>query len=172
MKKNIKIILVFIILISLTTVCFAGGYAINPDAFGATYNTDISKAKAIGEKILGYIVNIAAVSSVAIIAFLGIKFMLGSVDQRAEYKKSFMPLIVGMFVVLGASSIIGIFFDTFKVKERDLCALHQPQGTGVDLGECSAGVICYSCGRAGHLWVEDTQDHFYCIYCDEQYTHK
>ena len=165
--------IIFILLISITTVSFAGQYSIEPGGFSATYNTDISTAESIGEKILGYIVNIAAISSVVIIAFLGLKFMVGSVEQRAEYKKSFMPLIVGMFVVLSSSMLVGFLVDGFQTNTvTATCLVHSPQGTGVDLGDCSAGIICSTCKKPGHIWDEYTHGQFECIYCREQYTYE
>lgn len=175
MKKFIKIICILIIMMSITTACFAGGYAIDPDTFTATYETDISKAKSLGETILGYIVNIAAVSSVVIIAFLGLKFMIGSVEQKAEYKKSFMPLIVGMFLVLGTSMIVGMLFDVFDSTSdstSEICSVHIPQGCeGLykSEGTCPAGVVCSVCGKAEHVWREDTRDSFGCVYCGKRY---
>ena len=56
---------------------------------------------------MGWIRNIAAVIAVIIIAILGIKFMIGSTEERAEYKKSFLPLIIGIIVVLSATTIAG-----------------------------------------------------------------
>lgn len=36
--------------------------------------------------------------------------MLGSVEEKAEYKKSFIPLIVGAIVVVAATSIASLIF--------------------------------------------------------------
>ena len=43
-------------------------------------------------KIMGMIRNIAIIASVIIIMVLGIKYMLGSVEEKAEYKKSFYAI--------------------------------------------------------------------------------
>lgn len=156
MKKFVIIIITFIILFP-TTVCFAGHFAVDPDSFGATYDTDISKVKAIGETILGYIVNIAAVSSVVIIAFLGIKFMIGSVEQRAEYKKSFMPLLVGMFVVLSSSLIVGIFYNAISSD----CSHFGPDEV------CPRGKFCSACEKTRHVFADVDEDDQYIYYqCD------
>ena len=60
--------------------------------------------------ILGWIRNIAAVAAVIIIAILGVKYMIGSTEERADYKKSFIPLIIGIVVVLSASTLDGWIF--------------------------------------------------------------
>lgn len=41
---------------------------------------------------------------------LGVKYMLGSVEEKAEYKKSFVPLIVGAVVVMAATQIATMLF--------------------------------------------------------------
>lgn len=47
--------------------------------------------------ILGIIQVIGTVVSVAVLVVLGIKYMLGSVEERAEYKQSFGKYILGAF---------------------------------------------------------------------------
>ena len=59
---------------------------------------------------MGLIRNIAVIAGVLLIAVLGVKYMLGSVEEKAEYKKSFMPLIVGAVVVMAATQIATMIF--------------------------------------------------------------
>ena len=47
---------------------------------------------------------------IIILMILGVKFMLGSVEEKAEYKKSFMPLIIGIVLVVAATSIASFIF--------------------------------------------------------------
>ncbi len=107
MKKTVKlltVLLVAVMTISMFSTVFASG--IKPNEITANYtNVDSSNIKNIAGSVLGWVRNIAAILSVVLIAILGVKFMLGSTEERAEYKKSFMPLIIGLFVVLAASTI-------------------------------------------------------------------
>ena len=52
--------------------------------------------------------------AVLIGAILGIKFMIGSVEEKAEYKKSFMPLIIGIVLVVSATTIAAFIFNMAK----------------------------------------------------------
>lgn len=52
----------------------------------------------------------ALIIAVVLIAVFGIKFMLGSAEEKAEYKKSFVPLIIGIVVVFGATYIAQVIF--------------------------------------------------------------
>lgn len=115
MRKTIKILsilLMLVMLMSAMNTVFAT--AIDPSTIEANYaNQNTTAIKNMGGKILGWIRNIAAVASVVLIAILGIKFMIGSTEERAEYKKSFLPLIIGIIVVLGASAIAGWIWNIF-----------------------------------------------------------
>ena len=109
MNKTIKVLSILVIvamLISVTNIAFAT--ALKPGDVTANYEgQDASNIKSLGGKILGWVRNIAAVASVVLVAILGLKFMVGSTEERAEYKKSFMPLIIGAIIVLSASTIAG-----------------------------------------------------------------
>lgn len=114
MSKTIKILFVLLMVIVLTSVMttvFAG--SIDPSQV-IPGTVDGSSALNIGKTILGWIRNIAAIASVVIIAILGLKFMIGSTEERAEYKKSFMPLIVGLLLVLAATTVAGWIWSAFS----------------------------------------------------------
>lgn len=114
MKKTVKIItvvLLAIILISVTSNVFAGD-AIKPgDLSGkVSYGDSIALQTKAGQ-IMGMIRNVAVIASVIILMVLGVKYMLGSVEEKAEYKKSFIPLIVGIVLVVSATAIASFIFN-------------------------------------------------------------
>ena len=120
MKKTLKIlvtVLLAVILISfVANICNAADSAalLTPDKIDAkkatsTGSTDSLIVKA--NNVAGMIRNIAVIASVIIIMVLGVKYMLGSVEEKAEYKKSFMPLIIGIVLVVAASSIASFIFN-------------------------------------------------------------
>ena len=119
MNKTIKLIAALIIavmVISLSSVVFAAATSgINPSDITAKYeNVQSANMQSLAQNILGWVRNIAAILSVVLIAILGVKFMLGSTEERAEYKKSFMPLIIGLFVVLAATTIASWIWDVLS----------------------------------------------------------
>lgn len=107
MKKTSKIlvavIMVTMLAIAISPVIFAG--QIDPGTINPIYGDSGSKISGIGAKVLGILTNIGIVLSVVIIAGLGIKYIVGSAEEKAEYKKSFVPLLVGMILLFGASAI-------------------------------------------------------------------
>ena len=117
MNKTIKIIstlLIAVVLIAtLSQVCLATDYItiiedVNTKGQGTA--TNIDGVKNVAGNVIKLIRNVAAIAAVVIISILGIKYMIGSTEERAEYKKSFIPLIVGIVVVLAASSIASLIF--------------------------------------------------------------
>lgn len=114
MKKTVKIItvvLLAIILISVTSNVFAGD-AIKPvDLSGKVSYGDSTALQTKAGKIMGMIRNVAVIASVIILMVLGVKYMLGSVEEKAEYKKSFIPLIVGIVLVVSATAIASFIFN-------------------------------------------------------------
>ena len=118
MKKSVKIIavlLMVVLAVSVVTVpCFATTAKSVIDKITPETPSGNEKILSTAGKIMGYIKWIAAVAAVIIVGILGIKYMLGSVEEKAEYKKSFVPLIVGAAVVVLATQIAGLIFQAFE----------------------------------------------------------
>ena len=112
MKKTMKILTVLllaIVLITLATNVLAA--KIDPGSLEANYTGDTSDLTKKTGQIMGAIRNIAAIAAVIIIMVLGVKYMLGSVEEKAEYKKSFIPLIIGIILVVAATTIASFIFN-------------------------------------------------------------
>lgn len=112
MKKTMKILtvlLIAILMITFTTNVFAADVSF--DGLKADYKGDTSKMVSTANNVMGLIRNIAIIASVIIIMVLGVKYMLGSVEEKAEYKKSFMPLIIGIILVVAATTIAAFIFN-------------------------------------------------------------
>lgn len=112
MKKSMKIVSILMMtmmIIMFTTPVFASN-TVTPVA-----PTNTSGILKLAGKILGFLQWIALIGGVLIIAVLGIKYMMGSLEEKAEYKKSMIPLIVGIVVVMGATTIANLLVNTFTI---------------------------------------------------------
>ncbi len=114
-NKTIKIItMVFtigIVLMTLTAPAFALDTDIDPSQVTANTDAiDATKVQDIGGKILGGIQVASAVLATLIIAVLGVKYMMGSAEEKADYKKSFVPYIIGALLIFAAPQIAGMIF--------------------------------------------------------------
>ena len=58
--------------------------------------------------IIGALQIIGTILSVAVLGVLGIKYMVGSVEEKAEYKKTLKPYVIGAVMVFGISNILAI----------------------------------------------------------------
>ena len=109
MKKIGKISIIFIILIMIFMLNFS--YAqINTNTFSTTVEGG-AQAISIGNKIIGVLQLFGSILSVIVLIVLGIKYMLGSVEERAQYKESMMPYIIGAVLIFGIVNILAIIED-------------------------------------------------------------
>ena len=77
----------------------------------STSNTELAT---MAGKVVGLIRNIAVIAGVILLTVIGIKFMMGSAEEKAEYKKSLVPLVVGIVVVMAATQIASMIFGFFN----------------------------------------------------------
>ena len=84
----------------------------NPGEFDPTKDPQVAGKDSILEKagkVLGTIQVIGIVIAVIVITILGIKYMVGSVEEKAEYKKTMIPYIVGVAFLVSITTIVPIF---------------------------------------------------------------
>lgn len=65
----------------------------------------------IGSKILGGINIVGVVASVIILAVLGLRFIMGSVEEKAEIKESLVPYVIGIVLFVGITTIVNILYN-------------------------------------------------------------
>ena len=111
MKKSMKI--VSTLMIALMIIMLATHVLETSVTVTTVAPTETSGILNLAGKILGFLQWIALIGGVLIIAVLGIKYMMGSLEEKAEYKKSMIPLIVGIVVVMGATTIANLLVNTF-----------------------------------------------------------
>ena len=132
-KKETAFKLFILIIISLLMITYIPNYCLarvtaqeSPDGGGETPRGDAGdpitdpgsyrpggfsgdEAELITSKA-GIIFDIATtvgiVVSVITILILGIKYMVGSVEEKAEYKKAMIPYLIGAFMIMSISTII------------------------------------------------------------------
>lgn len=102
LMKIIPSVLVVLMLVLFTNTVFAG--MPTPDQMTGTYN-DVGDIKNLGNSVIGIITTIGIVVSVLVLVILGIKYMIGSASEKAEYKKTMIPYIIGAILVFAASTI-------------------------------------------------------------------
>ena len=111
MRKATKIITILVmslmIVSTIATIVFADAY--NPSMVTPTQPTD-DTITGMGNRIFGIVQVVGIIISVVWLAVLGIKYMMGSTEEKAEYKKTMIPYIVGAVLVGGASWLANVIW--------------------------------------------------------------
>ncbi len=85
--------------------------SVNPDYYkpdSSDTAQGAEKVAEIGNTIIGTIQILGSILAVIVLVALGIKYMMGSVEEKAEYKKTMMPYVIGAIMVFGITNILSI----------------------------------------------------------------
>lgn len=110
MKSTIKKLGIVIAIVLVALLAFnTSAMAIDPGAIAGDLTGTASGAQNeitnISNQIIGIITTIGVVVAVIVLLILGIKYMMGSASEKAEYKKTMIPYLVGSILIFGASVI-------------------------------------------------------------------
>jgi len=115
MKKITKIVSVIMIIMmlagSLTTVLGATTY--NPDQWKNQTGDKIQTGdiQNFSASIINVVSIVGSAAAIITLIILGIKYMMGSAEEKAEYKKTLLPYIIGAAMVFGASVLVGVIYN-------------------------------------------------------------
>ncbi len=149
MKKHTKIILIVILLTTMFIIMpqtvkatGSGATEITPGQFkgddpGSDIKNDFNDTM---DKVEKMVKTAGAFISVGGLMIIGIKYMTGSLEEKAQYKKSMMPYIIGCILIFGAAYIGPEILEIFKNKESGeemgstILGLIQVVGTFISVG--------------------------------------
>ena len=109
MKKVLSILLVITMVIAMgATSAFA---LTSPSELKPSQDpTSTGTITNIGQRIMGTIQVVGIVIAVVILMVIGIKYMMGSAEEKAEYKKTMIPYIVGAVLIFAASTLANMAY--------------------------------------------------------------
>ena len=126
------ILLITIILTSFTTISQAGSTStqltdgggsggssgasagtINPEDFkpGDLTDSDTAVAFRSAGVIVNAIINVGLVISIVMFMVLGMKYIMGSIEDREVYKKTLMPMVIGTLMIFISGKIVSIIWN-------------------------------------------------------------
>lgn len=115
MKKNLVYRILIVLLIALTIIL------LNSNMVFAKINTNITisnklikEANPIGNRIVGALQTIGIFISVAMTIVVGIKFMVCSVEEKAEYKKTAIIYLAGALLIFVSTQIVNLIYNIFN----------------------------------------------------------
>lgn len=118
-KKIITLITIFIILLIPTNQSYALGEIMSDaDSFismgeAGTNTLEMSSVQNMSNNILSVLIPVGVIVAILIAAYLGIKFMTGSVAEQAKVKETLIPYVVGCVVIFGAFTIWQLVINVF-----------------------------------------------------------
>ena len=117
MNKNIKKICSIVLMLILIMTFSVNSFALSPNDIQADANKVVTGQKEIqnvGEAIVGILRTVGIVLSVVVLIVLGIKYMMGSAEEKSEYKKTMIPYLVGAALIFAASAFAEVIFQFFN----------------------------------------------------------
>ena len=112
MKKAMKITSA-ILVVMMVLAAISPVFALTPGDIKGT-DPDDSGIVDFGNRIVGILTTVGIVLSVIVLIVLGIKYMMGSAEEKAEYKKTMMPYLIGAALIFSASVIANIVYNFFQ----------------------------------------------------------
>ena len=117
MKKSIKVIstllLAIMLVASIATTVLAGvdlnATINNVEKQNLNGNADQQITK-VGGNIVNIIQVVGIVIAVIVLLVIGIKYMMGSASEKAEYKKTMIPYLFGAVLVFAGTSLVKVIY--------------------------------------------------------------
>ena len=110
-SKAIFILLIVLMLISIGVPVFAAVTGVSdPSTLTGENVSGTEKITGIGNQIITILTIVGTVVSVVVLIVLGIKYMMGSAEEKAEYKKTMIPYLVGAILIFAASTIANVVY--------------------------------------------------------------
>ena len=89
-------------------------FEIDPNLYDASEeeSSDSKAMKKVG-KIVGAVQGFGSVVSLGVLVYIGIRYMVASVEEKAMYKETMLPYVIGSILVFSGSNIVGIIYNIF-----------------------------------------------------------
>ena len=127
MSKTLRKIIIILVIATLSIVFFqTKTYADTTDATSTTdtgvidpdnfkpdplQDDEIAPIVSKGATLVSIIRVIGIIVTVVCLMLIGIKYMTGSIEEKADYKKSMIPYLIGVLVFFALSQLLAIIIE-------------------------------------------------------------
>lgn len=116
MKKQVKVLsialIVLTVLLAISNVVLATDIPGKIDQIAqGNSSADTSKVVNLGATIVTIMQTVGIVVAVVVLLILGIKYMMGSAEEKAEYKKTMIPYLVGAILIFASTTIVNVVYN-------------------------------------------------------------
>ena len=115
LTKVLSVIMISIMVITCITTTFAATSMDPADwedskKVGKGDAIDTGSIKNFSASLINVVSTVGSAAAIITLIILGIKYMMGSAEEKAEYKKTLLPYIIGAAMVFGASLLTGVIY--------------------------------------------------------------
>ena len=119
MKKTVKImsvlLIVMMLFVSMGSIVFAdtASTVLNQMEQAQTNGSasGTNEITTLGGRIVTIVQVVGVIIAVIILLVIGIKYLLGSAEEKAEYKKTMIPYLVGAVLIFAGSTIVNAVYN-------------------------------------------------------------
>ena len=113
-KKVVKIASILLIVVMTIMVSVTSFAVVQPNQIKAPDSvTGSDEIVNVGNTMVGILQTVGIILSVVMLIILGIKYMMGSAEEKAEYKKTMIPYVVGAALIFAASALAQVVYQFF-----------------------------------------------------------
>ena len=116
MKKQVKMISI-VLVIMMALVAISSVVLAAPDLTGTIKDlangsgNQPTEVVNLGKTIVTIMQTVGIVVAVVVLLVLGIKYMIGSAEEKAEYKKTMIPYLVGAILIFASTTIVNVVYN-------------------------------------------------------------
>lgn len=116
MKKQVKVLsialIVLTVLLAISNVVLAKDIPTQIDQIAkGNGKADTTQVVNLGATIVTIMQTVGIVVAVVVLLVLGIKYMMGSAEEKAEYKKTMIPYIIGAILIFASTTIVNVVYN-------------------------------------------------------------
>ncbi len=108
--KRVVTTIIALLIILFTLTIRINATTIDPNDYrpDPITNSEVQEIVDMSAVIISVIRTVGTIVAVVMLLVLGIKYMTGSLEERADYKKSMIPYLVGAFIFFALSQILAV----------------------------------------------------------------
>ncbi len=116
MKKSKLFLVMFVTILIIIFPLIVNASQIDPDDYNSSGPTasDVKDMYIFGGSVAGIVQIVGTIVSAGALIIIGIKYVIASADERAEYKERMLPYVIGAVLLFGASNIVKIAYNLFS----------------------------------------------------------
>ena len=113
--KKIRLLVIIIMLLLIVFPLTINATQINPDDYKSSgpNSQDVKGMYQFGGSVAGVIHIVGTIVAIGSLMIIGIRYMVASADEKAEYRERMVPYIIGAVLLFGASTIVRVIYEFF-----------------------------------------------------------